>query len=75
MKSPAQNIEMLVLDVLGRKVNVPLKELTIGSSNSHTLNEKQWDLDVSQLKTGVYYIRIEAGNCLKTIQIQVATDN
>jgi hypothetical protein len=75
MKSPAQNIEMLVLDVLGRKVNVPFKELTIGSSNSQTMNEKQWDLDVSQLKTGVYYVRIEAGNCLKTIQIQVATDN
>ena len=75
MKSQSLNARISLLDVLGRTVNAPLKELALGSSNSQTMNDKQWNLDVSQLKGGVYYVRIEAGNYLKTIQIQVATDN
>jgi hypothetical protein len=75
MKLPVQNVKILMLDVLGRAVNVPIKELSMGSLNSQSTMEKQWNLDVSQLKTGVYYVRIEAGNSQKTLQIQVATDN
>ena len=74
MKSQSPNARISLLDVLGRTVNAPLKELTVGSSNSQAMNDRKWILDVSQLKGGVYYVRIEAGNYLKTIQVQVATN-
>jgi hypothetical protein len=76
MKSVSQAIEISIMDVLGRTVNVPVKE-DIAKGRRELLDgfEKQWEMDVSQLKPGVYYIRVAAANCNKTVQIQVLGDN
>jgi len=76
MKMVYQPVEISLLDVLGRLVSVPLKEEAI--KNGKQLQngiEKQWSMDVSQLKPGVYYVRMQADNCVKTLQIQVLTNN
>jgi hypothetical protein len=76
MKSVSQAIEVSIMDILGRTVNVPVKE-DIAKGRRELLDgfEKQWEMDVSQLKPGVYYIRVAAANCNKTVQIQVLGDN
>ena len=76
MKMVYQPVEISLLDVLGRLVSVPLEEEAI--KNGKQLQngiEKHWSMDVSQLQKGVYYIRIATVNCIKTIQIQVLTNN
>lgn len=75
LNEPVKNVKISLLDVLGRRVNgAPINEST-NASNLTSNREKRWDLDVSQLKAGVYYVRIEADNHLRTCQIQVTSSN
>jgi hypothetical protein len=75
LNGPMKNVKISLLDVLGRRVNgAPINEST-NASNLSPDSEKRWDLNVSQLKAGVYYVRIEADNHVRTCQIQVTSSN
>ena len=66
------SIELSVLDVLGRYAAAPIKAIdTLDHAGNQRGVSKQWSVDVSALKPGIYYIRLKSAGVVKTTQIQV----
>ncbi|NBV36756.1 MAG: T9SS C-terminal target domain-containing protein [Bacteroidetes bacterium] len=72
LKFISQFVDLTVMDALGRIVLAPIKELDPQNGvDAKSFLKKQWTVDISALKSGVYYVRMRSEGVVKTAQIQV----
>ena len=72
LKFISQFVDLTVMDALGRIVLAPIKELDPQNGvDAKLFLKKQWTVDISALKSGVYYVRMKSEGVVKTAQIQV----
>ena len=72
LKFICQFVDLTVMDALGRIVPAPIKELDSQNGiDAKSFLKKQWTVDISALKSGVYYVRMRSEGVVKTAQIQV----
>jgi hypothetical protein len=72
LKFISQFVDLTVMDALGRIVPAPIKELDSQNGiDAKSFLKKQWTVDISALKSGVYYVRMRSEGVVKTAQIQV----
>ncbi len=72
LKFISQFVDLTVMDALGRIVFAPIKELDSQNGvDAKSFLKKQWTVDISALKSGVYYVRMRSEGVVKTAQIQV----
>lgn len=72
LKFISQFVDLTVMDALGRIVLAPIKELDSQNVvDAKSFLKKQWTVDISALKSGVYYVRMRSEGVVKTAQIQV----
>ncbi len=72
LKFISQFVDLTVMDALGRIVLAPIKELDSQNGiDAKSFLKKQWTVDISALKSGVYYVRMRSEGVVKTAQIQV----
>ena len=72
LKFISQFVDLTVMDALGRIVPAPIKELDSQNVvDAKSFLKKQWTVDISALKSGVYYVRMRSEGVVKTAQIQV----
>ena len=72
LKFISQFVDLTVMDALGRIVPAPIKELDPQNGvDAKSFLKKQWTVDISALKSGVYYVRMRSEGVVKTAQIQV----
>jgi hypothetical protein len=72
LKFISQFVDLTVMDALGRIVPAPIKELDSQNGvDAKSFLKKLWTVDISALKSGVYYVRMKSEGVVKTAQIQV----
>jgi hypothetical protein len=72
LKFISQFVDLTVMDALGRIVPAPIKELDPQNGvDAKSFLKKLWTVDISALKSGVYYVRMKSEGVVKTAQIQV----